>query len=245
MNAGGDLRHMSMLPEGWTLTRAGDAALVLECEQRIDPDINARVIAVAESIRGRGRPGVRDVVESYCAVTVHFDPLKTDVADLIQDLPDDTRWEADAQSVSPAPRRHSVPVCYGGEYGPDLDALASFAKWDVAEVIKAHAAVTYRVYMLGFVPGFAYMAAVPPELAMPRRSTPRLEVPQGSVGIAGRQTGVYPLAAPGGWLVIGRTPLAPFKLGRPEPFLFRPGDEVCFEPIGQREFEDRVEQAEG
>lgn len=241
MTAGGDFPQMPVLAEGWTLTRAGDAALVLECEQRIDPHINACVIAVAGSIRSRERPGVRDVVESYCAVTVHFDPLKTDVAGLIQDLLDDTRWEAYALSDSPSPRRHCVPVCYGGKYGPDLEALALFAKSDVAKVIKAHAAVTYRVYMLGFVPGFAYMAEVPPELAMARRSTPRLEVPQGSVGIAGRQTGVYPLTAPGGWQVIGRTPLVLFKLGRPEPFLFRPGDEVCFEPIGQREFEDRLE----
>jgi inhibitor of KinA len=236
---------MPELTEGWTLTRTGDASLVLECEQRIDPNLNARMIAVAESIRSRERPGVRDVVESYCAVTVHFDPLKTDVEGLVEDLPDDTQWEVRSPSVSPVPRRHSVPVCYGGEYGPDLDALASFAKCDVAKVIEAHAAVTYRVYMLGFVPGFAYMATVPSQLAMPRRSTPRLEVPQGSVGIAGRQTGVYPLTAPGGWQVIGRTPVVPFKLGRPEPFLFRPGDEVCFEPIGQREFEDTLEQAGG
>ena len=236
---------MPELAEGWTLTRSGDAALVLECEQRIDPDLNARVIAVAESIRSRERPGVRDVVESYCAIAVHFDPLKTDVEGLVQDLPDDTRWEARTASRLPGSRRHSVPVCYGGEYGPDLDALASFAKCDVAKVIETHAAVTYRVYMLGFVPGFAYMATVPPQLAMPRRSTPRLEVPQGSVGIAGRQTGVYPLTAPGGWQVIGRTPVIPFKLGRPEPFLFRPGDEVCFEPIGQQEFEDTLEQAGG
>jgi inhibitor of KinA len=245
MNARGELLHMPELADGWTLSRAGDAALVLECEQRIDPHINARVIAVAQSIRNRERSGVRDVVESYCAITVHFDPLKTDMDSLVQDLPDDTRGKTQAVSDSPGPRRHSVPVCYGGEYGPDLDALASFAKCDVAKVIETHSAVTYRVYMLGFVPGFAYMATVPSQLAMPRRSTPRLEVPQGSVGIAGRQTGVYSLAAPGGWQVIGRTPVIPFELGRSEPFLFRPGDEVCFEPIGQREFEDTVEQARG
>ena len=225
-----------MLAEDWTLTRLGDTALVLEREQRIDADVNSHVVAAAESIRGRECPGVRDVVESYCAVTIHFDPLTTDVSRLFDDLSDCVSHAPQSVSETAVQRRLTVPVCYGGEYGPDLAALALFAGCSVTEVVEAHAAETYRVYMLGFLPGFAYMASVPAQLAMPRRATPRLEVPQGSVGVAGRQTGVYPLTAPGGWQVIGRTPLVPFTPDRQDAFFFRPGDQVSFEPIDPGEF---------
>jgi len=224
---------------GWALSRVGDAEIVVECEQRIDADLNARVLAVAGAIRQWRRPGVRDVVESYCAVTMHFDPLKTDITALLSQLEaevarapavvDDARWGG---------RHLTVPVSYGGLYGPDLGAVATFASCSEAEVIVRHSAQSYRVYMLGFLPGFAYMGSVPPDLAMPRRKTPRLDVPAGSVGIAGQQTGVYPLAAPGGWQIIGRTPLVPFDLGRAEPFLFRPGDTIRFAPVSPERFED-------
>lgn len=224
---------------GWTLSRLGDAALVAECGQRIDPDLNARVLAVAHAIRQRARPGVRDVVESYCAVTVHFDPLRTDTAAVVSDLQAEVaRTHAvDAGSRS-GERQLTVPVCYGGGDGPDLDAVATFAGCSEADVIVRHSAEIYRVYMLGFLPGFAYMGSVPAGLAMPRRKTPRLDVPAGSVGIAGQQTGIYPLAAPGGWQLIGRTPLAPFDLGRADPFLFRAGDAIRFEPIDRETFDE-------
>ena len=226
------------LPEGWTLFRVGDAAVVVECEQRIDPDLNARVLAVAAAIRRRARPGVRDVVESYCGVTVHFDPLHTDTTAVFSDLEAEVARTPDvAADTHSVGRRLTVPVCYGGVYGPDLGAVAAFATCSEAEVIERHSAETYRVYMLGFLPGFGYMGSVPTGLAMPRRKTPRLDVPAGSVGIAGRQTGVYPLAAPGGWQLIGRTPLATFDLSRAEPFLFRPGDTIQFEPVESERFD--------
>ena len=231
------------LPAGWTLSRLGDAALVVECEQRIDADLNARVLAVAHALRQRGCPGVRDVVESYCAVTVHFDPLRTDTEAVVSDLRTEVaRTHAVAAGVGSVERQLTVPVCYGGDDGPDLGAVAAFAGCSEADVIVRHSAETYRVYMLGFLPGFAYMGLVPGGLAMPRRKTPRLDVPAGSVGIAGQQTGIYPLAAPGGWQLIGRTPLVPFDLGRTEPFLFRAGDAIRFEPI-DRETLDRLAAA--
>ena len=224
---------------GWTLSRVGDAALVVECEQRIDPGLNARVLAVAHAVRQRARPGVRDVVESYCAVTVYFDPLKTDTAAVVRDLETDVaRAHAAVDDARSSGRRLTVPVCYGGPYGPDLGAVAGFAACSEADVIARHCAQTYRVYMLGFLPGFAYMGVVPPELAMPRRRSPRVEVPAGAVGIAGQQTGVYPLAAPGGWQLIGQTPLLPFDLERTEPFLFRAGDMIQFEPVGRERFDE-------
>jgi inhibitor of KinA len=159
---------------------------------------------------------------------VHFDPLRTDVEAVIRDL------EAAAERAAPledTARELTIPVCYGGAHGPDLEAVARFARCPAAAVIATHASCIYRVYMLGFVPGFAYMGSVDERIAMPRRDTPRLRVPMGSVGIAGRQTGIYPLEAPGGWRLIGRTPLRTFDAGRAAPFLFRAGDHVRFEPV--------------
>ena len=221
----------------WTLSRVGDAALVIECEQRIDPDVNARVLAVADTVRRLARPGVRDVVESYCGVMVHFDPLLTDTEVVISDLETEMARTEQVIVGDSVGRELTIPVCYGGIDGPDLQAVAAFANCSETEVIDRHAATTYRVYMLGFLPGFAYMGSVPVSLAMPRRQTPRLDVPAGSVGIAGRQTGVYPLDGPGGWQLIGRTPVTLFDLDRADPFLFRPGDTVQFEPIAADRFD--------
>jgi inhibitor of KinA len=227
------------LIDGWTLSRVGDATLVLECEQRIDPDLNACVLQVAHTVRQRARPGVLDVVESYCAVTVHFDPLKTDTTAVALDLEVEV---ANAQVVvdesQSLGRRLTVPVCYGGRHGPDLEGMAAFAACSEAEVIARHSGEVYRVYMLGFLPGFAYMGVVPAKLAMPRRLTPRLNVPIGSVGVAGQQTGVYPLATPGGWQLIGRTPLLPFDSRRSDPFLFRAADMIQFEPVDPERFDE-------
>ena len=127
-------------------------------------------------------------------------------------------------------------MCYGGELGPDLTVVAAFSGLSEAEVIAVHAESTYRVYMLGFLPGFAYLGSVDERIAIPRRESPRLRVPAGSVGIAGRQTGVYPLPAPGGWQLIGRTPTRLFDLARAEPFLLRPGDQVRFAAVSESEF---------
>jgi inhibitor of KinA len=129
-----------------------------------------------------------------------------------------------------------VPVCYGGEFGPDLAAVAAFGGVAAADVIRLHAARTYRVYMLGFVPGFAYMGTVDERIAAPRRAEPRPRVPAGSVGIAGSQTGIYPSSTPGGWQLVGRTPIAPFDLSRARPFLFDAGVSVRFHPIEPAEY---------
>ena len=217
----------------WRLTRAGDASVALEFEQAITPAVNARAIAVAERVRRTARAGVQDVVESYCAVTVHFDPLRTEVEAVIRDLENAAEREEPREEGG---RELEVPVCYGGAHGPDLEAVARFARCPAADVIATHAARIYRVYMLGFLPGFAYMGSVDKRIAVPRRETPRLRVPMGSVGIAGRQTGIYPLEAPGGWQLIGRTPLRSFAVDRAEPFLFRPGDQVRFEPVDEAAF---------
>ena len=139
-----------------------------------------------------------------------------------------------ASAARPAVR---IPVCYGGELGPDLAAVASFARLPEADVVRRHAAGAYRVFMLGFVPGFAYLGIVDERIAMPRHASPRVRVPLGSVGIAGVQTGVYSAETPGGWQLIGRTPVKPFDPSRDDPFLMQAGDTVQFYPIDRDEYD--------
>lgn len=214
---------------------AGESALIVEFEARIDPEINARAIACAEAIQAAGLSGVRDVVPTYRSVAVYFDPLRTDGDALQRRL---AREAAQPFQPSTAPREPvRIPVCYGGDLGPDLAGVATFAGMAEADVVRAHAETTYRVFMLGFVPGFAYLGIVDPRIAMPRRATPRVRVPAGSVGIAGVQTGVYPGETPGGWQLIGRTPVKPFDPSRDDPFLMKAGDAVRFYPIDRAEYD--------
>jgi inhibitor of KinA len=214
---------------------SGDSAIVVELEARIDPEVNARAIRLADAVQAAAIAGVRDVVPTYRSVAVFFDPLRTDYGGLVEWL----EHQADQPAGTPIEERPpiSVPVCYDGELGPDLAAVAAFANMSPQDVITIHARATYRVFMLGFMPGFAYMGMLDPRIAMPRRSTPRVRVPCGAVGIAGLQTGIYPVETPGGWQLIGRTPLKPFDVTRPAPFLFQPGDAVRFVPIERDEFE--------
>ena len=228
----------SAAPREWELSRDGDAALALAFPARLDPAINARCVAVAEGLRRRRLHGVRDVVEAFATVTVHFDPRLGDVDEIsaaLRRLAAESAGTADRAPVS-SRREIRLPVCYGGAHGPDLAAVARFARCSGAEVVQRHCGVRYRVYMLGFQPGFAYMGAVDPRIAAPRRREPRVAVPAGSVGIAARQTGVYPVASPGGWQLIGRTPLRLFEMARSEPFLLSAGDLVRFEPVDEASY---------
>ena len=217
------------------IVAAGDAALVVELPPRIDPAINARLVAMADALRARCGSAVQDAVVGYCTLTIYFDPFQVD-----------PRWlEGEVLAVSremetaPMPEGAlvEIPVCYGGELGPDLDDVAERIGCSAAEVIELHTAREYRVYVVGFVPGFAYMASVDERLALPRRSTPRTKVPAGSVAIAAGQTGIYPVETPGGWHILGRTPVQPFDPHRAQPVLLEPGDRVKFVPIAREEFD--------
>lgn len=214
---------------------AGDSTLVVAFDERIDPIVNARAIRCAEAVEAAGIAGVRDIVPTYRTVAVFFDPLHTDYADLVRRLEAAASRGGEAPVASPAPIE--VPVCYGGEFGPDLDDVARRANMSPEEVVAAHAGETYRVFMLGFLPGFAYLGLVDPRIATARRPAPRVRVPKGSVGIAGRQTAIYPAESPGGWQLLGRTPIDPFDVGRPMPFLFKAGDAVRFVPVDRPEYE--------
>jgi inhibitor of KinA len=213
----------------FVLRPAGDAAIVVDFEPRLDPHINARGVGLARAICATAPAGVRDVVVGYHSVTTYYDPLAVEADDLLTWLGLEARRSRPASQTGE--RTVIVPVLYGGEAGPDLGTVAEFAGCDEQEVIRVHSSRTYRVYMLGFMPGFAYMAEVDARIAAPRRQAPRVAVPAGSVGIAGPQTGVYPVSTPGGWNLIGRTPLVTFDPASDEPCAFRPGDAVRFAPI--------------
>jgi KipI family sensor histidine kinase inhibitor len=214
---------------------AGDSALIVEFDERIALEVNARAIACAEAIQAARVAGVRDIVPTYRSVAVYFDPLRTDHDALIGCLEREAASFTPAAAVQRMPIR--IPVCYGGELGPDLTGVASFARMAESDVVRLHADAIYRVFMLGFVPGFAYLGVVDERIAMPRRATPRVRVPAGSVGIAGGQTGVYSAETPGGWQLIGRTPVKPFDAARADPFLMKAGDAVQFYPVDRAEYD--------
>lgn len=211
---------------------SGDTLILIEVGAEMALDVNARATALAEAIVRAEVRGVRDVVPAYASIGVHIDPLRFDQPAL------DAVVERQASHTAPSAtaRVVDIPVRYGGDEGPDLGDVAAFAGCTPDEVVRRHAAGRYHVYMLGFLPGFAYLGGVDPTLRMPRRSSPRPAVPQGSVGIAGAQTGVYPYASPGGWQLIGRTPVAMFDPARDTPALLAPGDTVRFVPIDEAEW---------
>ena len=212
----------------WRIRMAGDSAITVDFGSQIDSDVNARVLSVAAEVRSMRLEGVRDIVPSYSSVTIYIDPLCTAVDRLWGRL--EVAVVAPVSGRGPS-REILVPVSYGGSDGPDLDEVAGFANCSTEQVIRLHTSPRYRVYMLGFLPGFPYLGPVDSRIAMPRRQSPRLAVPAGSVGVAGPQTGIYPTVAPGGWRLIGRTLVEVFDSGREPPCLFRPGDFVRFEAV--------------
>lgn len=205
---------------------SGDTLLLVDVGASMDEGVHRRVMAMTQAVTAAALAGVRDVVPAYTCVGVHVDPRQLDLAALERVI--DTAWATVDAASAAARRTVEIPVCYGGEFGPDLEEVSTATGYSAAEVIGRHTAVTYTVFMLGFLPGFAYLGALDPSLTMSRRTSPRDAVPAGSVGIAGRQTGVYPSVSPGGWRLIGRTPWRMFDPAREEPSLLRAGDAVRF-----------------
>lgn len=217
------------------IVAAGDAALVVELPARVDPLINARLVDMAEVLGRRAGAAILDAVVGYCTLTVYFDPLHVDASWLEGEIRSVAKedWRDEGESGATI----DVPVCYGGDLGPDLREVAAVSGCTEEEVIRLHSGVEYRVYVVGFVPGFAYMGVVDERLALPRRAVPRTKVPARSVAIAAGQTGIYPMETPGGWHLLGRTPVRPFDPGRAQPVLFRPGDRVRFHAIDRETFD--------
>jgi len=216
------------------ISRFGEETWLVEFEPRLDPAVNERVLALASAIEHSALAGVFDVVPAYASLAIHADPEQLHEEALtaaIRHLADTSR-PSDAERLS-----HEIPVCYEPSFALDLDAVCAATGCTAAEVIARHADVHYRVFMIGFLPGFPYMGMVPASIAVPRRATPRPVVPAGSVGIAGRQTGIYPVDSPGGWQIVGRTPVRLFDPLSGRPPLVRAGDHVRFVPIDICQFE--------
>lgn len=206
---------------------AGVQGLYVVVGDEISDSVNSDVLRLARTIGRSITRGVFDIVPGYGAVYVEFDPLVWSFAELAAEI---QRSPLDFDSGRSS-RLVRIPVAYGGEFGPDLEQVAKEVGLSPAEVIATHSRGLYRIYFIGFTPGFPFLGGMDPRLAVPRLPQPRLKVPPGSVGIAGRQTGIYPMASPGGWRIIGRTRVVLYDPNRRSPVLLRPGDQVRFEVV--------------
>lgn len=213
---------------------ASDQSLLLYIDQEITLSAHDRVRKLLHLLEQQPITGVRNLNPAYCSILVTFDALKLNHGDLKEILLG--YLDRLAAVDLPQARELQIPTCYGGEFGPDLNEVAASHGLTIAQAIELHASVTYVVYFLGFVPGFAYLGELPEALATPRLDTPRRGTSAGSVGIAGKQTGVYPFATPGGWRLIGRTPIVMFRPDRKEMNFLSVGDRVRFMPISLARF---------
>lgn len=218
------------------LLTAGEQGLVIEFGDSIDSAVNSRVHQIAGRLATGGIEGIIEVVPTYRSLLVYFDPLMVSRQALTLKIRSMLAEKEPADARQPDARVVEIPVCYGGEFGPDLDFVASHNSLSGEEVIAIHTSVPYMVYMLGFMPGFPYLGGMSERIATPRLATPRTVIPAGSVGIAGTQTGFYPVESPGGWQIIGRTPIKAFDPAAQNPFPFAAGDYLKFRSITTEEF---------
>ena len=220
---------------------AGDRGFLVEFGHGIDLRVNAKVRAMAKSLENNPLSGILEVIPAYRSLLFIYDPDVTD-PDRLGTLVDslyDTKMALDDQAC----RVVEIPVCYGGDFGPDIGNIQKKSGLTKEQVIQVHAAPEYLIYMIGFTPGFAFLGGLDERLFSPRLDTPRTHVPKGSVGIANNQTGIYPISSPGGWQIIGRTPLNLFAPQKNDPFLYRAGDKIIFVPISASEY-DRLTEKE-
>jgi inhibitor of KinA len=211
----------------------GDGAMLVEVGDTIHISVNQKVRRLFVAVKETLSDSLLDMVPAYCSLLLIFDPLKTSVTNL-QKTMDGLFRDLDDYDI-PAPATFEIPVVYGEEYGPDLDWVSRYHNISVEEAISLHTETTYHVFMIGFSPGFPYLGELPEALETPRKETPRTTVPKGSVGLALKQTGIYPSPSPGGWQIIGRTPLNLFDPLKNPPSLLQMGDRVRFFQISEEE----------
>ena len=215
------------------LLLAGDTALTVELGDAVDPRINARVLSLDRALEHEALPGVVETIPTYRSLQIHFDPDRLTFEELCRTV---GRLAAKLDDEPPPGRMWTVPVAYGGEHGVDLEQVAERTGLSADEVIARHLGGDYRVYMIGFAPGFAYLGGLDPKLHLPRRETPRLKTPAGTISIGGIQAAVASIEAPSGWHLLGRTPVLAFDPARAEPFLFRVGDRLRFQRISTEDY---------
>jgi inhibitor of KinA len=219
---------------GFTFSPLGDGAIVIEAGTEINEEVQKRVRSIAALLESRAPAWIVEFIPAFTTVAVFYNPLaasyeavQTDLEELLQHMED-----AD-QSLS---RTVEIPVSYGGDFGPDLEFVAAHNGLTTEQVIEIHTSGTYSVSMIGFAPGFPFISGMSEKIAAPRRDTPRLRIPERTVGIAGKQTGVYPIETPGGWQLIGRTPIRLFRPEQDIPSLLQAGDKIVFRRITEAEY---------
>ncbi|MCA1056118.1 5-oxoprolinase subunit PxpB [Rossellomorea aquimaris] len=232
-----------------TLRPLGDSAVVIQLGDSIELNTHEKVKNVTAFFEKNPQDWLLEVIPAFTTVTLYYDPIA-----ILQQTPHELPYEGicsvlndmlsgEIKGDSSSERIIEIPVCYGGEFGPDLEEVARINGLTTEEVITKHSNGDYLVYMIGFAPGFPYVGGLDPALATPRRESPRLKIPAGSVGIAGEQTGVYPIETPGGWQLIGRTPLSLFQPELDTPSLLQAGDRIKFIPISEEEFKNWEESS--
>lgn len=226
------------MSESYQIYPLGDSALMVEFGQQISASLNQQILQKARHLENQHYPWLDDIVPAYTTLTIFYNPLKVEgsfpygkVKKMIE------RELSSATDEEELSSRHiRIPVCYGGEFGPDLEEVASMNGLQPGDVVKIHTDPLYRVFFLGFSPGFPFLGGMDGRIAAPRKKVPRKKIPEGAVGIAGQQTGIYTQEGPGGWQIIGRTPLSLFSVSQNPPALIMPGDTVSFVPISREEF---------
>lgn len=219
----------------YKIRTVGDSALLVELTQEISPKVNRQIKAILSLIEERPIEGVSDIVPGFSSLLIHYDARKLSYQSMFEAL--QSRLSAENTVADDQRRIIEIPVCYGGLYGPDLDFVAAQAGMTAEEVIKCHTDRDYLIYMLGFLPGFPYLGGLDERLHTPRLANPRLSIEAGSVGIGGSQTGIYPLKSPGGWQLIGRTPVKTYDPERKQPILFEAGDYIRFKAVDETAYQ--------
>ena len=218
-----------------TISPVGDCAISIDFGQVIDPKISRHIRQIIEQIKDLQLDGIIELVPTYCALLVQYDAMVYSYSDICRIL-EPTLQESVTDSANELVTIVEIPTVYGGEFGPDLGFVASYNHLSEAEVVSIHSGTDYLVYMLGFIPGFTYLGGMDPRIATPRLSSPRTLIPAGSVGIAGEQTGTYPSDSPGGWQIIGRTPVTMYDMSKEQAALLQAGDYVRYVSIDENEF---------
>ena len=218
-----------------TISPVGDCAISIDFGQVIDPKINRHIRQTIERIQELKLDGITELVPTYCALLIQYDAMLysySDICNLMEPLLEPSATDDANERVTVI----EIPTVYGGEFGPDLGFVASHNNLSEDEVVSIHSGTDYLVYMLGFIPGFTYLGGMDPRIATPRLSSPRTLIPAGSVGIAGEQTGTYPSDSPGGWQIIGRTPVTMYDMSKEQAVLLSAGDYVRYVPIDEAEY---------